>query len=307
MQRHRLPLLGLSILAFAGSLAAQAKKVINTRELLAQPTFGAYQLSPDGRRVMFTRTDRDPKDWAATSHIWLHELDGGRTYQLTNSTRGESSPRFLPDGRVAFLSNRENRNAWWVIAPTGGEATRLVEGDSLPPNASFSHDGQRLVYTEATERPDKKEWDEKVKRKDDGYYAEKKLTYTHVWVYDMATRTKKQITKGEFDHNGPAFSPDGKWVVYTSNRSNLTVRDANWSNNSDLYLVSADGGEPRQLTTNLGPDNAARFSPDGQWIAYSSSDRRNSSADQSDVKVISVQGGEPRNLTADLDYSVGDI
>ncbi|MBL8962234.1 MAG: S9 family peptidase, partial [Gemmatimonadetes bacterium] len=47
--------------------------------------------------------------------------------------------------------------------------------------------------------------------------------------------------------------------------------------------------------------------PDGQWIAYSSSDRRNSSADQSDVKVISVQGGEPRNLTADLDYSVGDI
>lgn len=304
---RRLSLVGFATLAVAGSLTAQAPKLINLRDMLARPTYGGYQISPDGRIVLFMRTDRDPKDWAATSHIWLHELEGGRSYQLTNSPRGESNPRFLPDGRVAFTSNRETRTAWYVINPGGGEAVKLVEGDSIPTGGQFSVDGTKLVYTETTERPDKKEWDEKVKKKDDGYFAEKKLTYTHVWMFDLATRTKKQLTKGEFDHNGPAFSPDAKWVAYSSNRSNLTIRDANWSNNSDLYLVSTDGGEPRQLTTNAGPDNGPRFSPDGQWIAYASSDLRNSSADQTDVKVISVQGGTPRNLTADLDYSVSDI
>ncbi len=298
----------LSLLALASTVAdAQAKKLINLRDMLARPTYGGYQISPYGRIVLFTRTDRDPKDWAATGHIWLHELDGGRTWQLTNSPRGESNPRFLPDGRVAFTSNRDGKNAWYVIAPDGGEATKLVEGDSIPTGGQFSQDGTKLVYTETTERPDKKEWDEKVKKKDDAYYAEKKLTYTHVWTFDLATKKKLQLTKGEFDHNGPSYSPDARWVAYSSNRNNLTIRDKNWSNNSDLYLVSADGGEPRQLTTNAGPDNGARFSPDGQWIAYSSSDLKNSSADQSDVKVISVSGGQPRNLTADLDYSVGDI
>ena len=49
------------------------------------------------------------------------------------------------------------------------------------------------------------------------------------------------------------------------------------------------------------------WSPDGQWIAYNSSDRQNSSADQSDLKVISVSGGQPRNLTGDLDYSISNI
>lgn len=295
------------LLLVSSSALAQTKKVITLRDMLARPTYGGYQISPDGRMVLFTRTDRDPKDWSPTAHLWLHELDGGRTWQLTNSARGESNPRFLPDGRVAFTSNRDSKTAWYVIAPQGGEATKLVEGDSIPSGGSFSADGRRLLYTETTERPDKKEWDEKVKRKDDGYYAEKKLTYTHVWMYDLETKTKKQLTSGNFDHNGPAFSPDARWVAFASNRSNLTVRDANWSNNSDLYVVSTDGGEPRQLTTNAGPDMGPRFSPDGQWIAYASSDLKNSSADQIDLKVVSVQGGTPRNLTAGLDYSISDL
>ncbi len=295
------------LLLVSSSALAQTKKVITLRDMLARPTYGGYQISPDGRMVLFTRTDRDPKDWSPTAHLWLHELDGGRTWQLTNSARGESNPRFLPDGRVAFTSNRDSKTAWYVIAPQGGEATKLVEGDSIPSGGSFSADGRRLLYTETTERPDKKEWDEKVKRKDDGYYAEKKLTYTHVWMYDLETKTKKQLTGGNFDHNGPAFSPDARWVAFASNRSNLTVRDANWSNNSDLYVVSTDGGEPRQLTTNAGPDMGPRFSPDGQWIAYASSDLKNSSADQIDLKVVSVQGGTPRNLTAGLDYSISDL
>ena len=313
MRRPSIAVLALCIAAVASASAQSvtqqaAKKNITLKEMIGRPTFGGYQLSPDGKMALFTRTERDPKDYAPTAHIWVHDFGAARTLQLTNSARGESNPRFLPDGRIAFTSNRDTRNAWYVISPNGGEAVKLVEGgDSVPTGGSFSRDGKHLTYTEQTVRLDKKEWDERVKRKDDGYYAEQKLQYTHIWTYDLDAKKKKQITSGTTDNTGPVYSPDAAWIAFSSNRTGTTARDAKWSNNTDLFLVSAAGGEPRQLTTNPGPDNGPVWSPDGQWIAYNSSDRRNSSADQSDLKVISVSGGQPRNLTADLDYSIGNI
>ncbi len=294
----------------AAPLAAQqaaAKKQITLRETLVMPTYGGYQLSPDGRAVLFTRTDRDPKDWTATTHIWVHELDGARTYQLTNSPRGESNPRWLPDGRVVFSSNRDTKNALWVITPGLGEAGKLIDDADAPASGAFSSDNRRLAFTEATERPDKKDWDERVKAKDDGYYAEKRLTSTHVWVYDLAAKKKKRLTSGEFDQNGPSWSPDGKWIAYSSNRTGTTARDPNHSNNTDIFIVPADSGAERQLTTNRGPDGSPSWSPDGGWIAFTSSDLHNNSADQMDLKIVRADGGAPVNLTREFDYSISNV
>ena len=129
MHRGSLAVLLLAAVFVSATSAQQpaARKKITVKEMLAQPTFGGYQLSPDGNTVLFTRTDRDPKDWTGTSHIWLHDLATGKSLQLTSSPKGESNPRFLPDGRVAFVSNRDTKNAWWVISPNGGEATKLFE------------------------------------------------------------------------------------------------------------------------------------------------------------------------------------
>lgn len=299
------------LLALAASSAiaqsAPQKKTITLKEMLVQPTYGGYQLSPDGKQVLFSRTDREPKEYTATSHIWLHDLATGRTWQLTNSQRGESNARWLDDGRVTFASNRDGKNGWYVISPNGGEAIRLFDDENAPANGTLAPDLKRVIFAEQTERPDKKEWDERVKRKDDGYYFEKRFQFTHVFIYDASAKKKKQLTSGNCDHTGPSLSPDGRWIAYSSNRTCLTVRDANWSDNSDLFIIPADSGAPRQLTSNRGPDNGAVWSPDGKWIAYSSSDHINNSANQMDVKVVAVEGGEPLNLTRDLDYSVSDI
>jgi dipeptidyl aminopeptidase/acylaminoacyl peptidase len=287
----------------ATAVAAVDQKPITVRDMLLLPTYGSYNLSPDGSRLLFTRTERDEKEWGTTSHIWIHDIAANRSFQLTRSPRGESNPRWMPDGRVMFTSNRDGRNALWVIPVDGGEAQRWIE-DSEAPSGQISPDYTRIVFTQETDRPDKKEWDERVKRRDDGFFAEHKLTYTQIWVYDVATKEKKQLTSGNFDHTSPTWSPDGRWIAYVSNRNNASVRDANWSNNSEIYLIPAAGGEPRLLTTNPGPDRSPQFSPDGRRIAYLASTLVNSSADQTQVKVLSLDGGAPINLTSDLDYSV---
>ncbi|HYW32098.1 MAG TPA: DPP IV N-terminal domain-containing protein, partial [Gemmatimonas sp.] len=282
-------------------------KNITLRDVLTEPTYSGYNISPSGSQLLFLKTTRDPKDWAATSHVWIHDLPSGRTFQLTNSLKGESGARFLPDGRVVFTSTRDTRPNWYAISPSGGEAVKLVDDDSLPTNGSFSANAKHFIFTKATDRQDKKEWEDRVKKKDDGYYAEKKLTYSHIWLSDLAGNTKRQITTGLVDNTSAELSPDARWIAFASNRSGRTILDANSSNNSDLFVVSADGGEPRQITTNKGPDNSPAFSPDGKWIAYGSSDHINNTADQTDLKVVSANGGEPRNLTAKFDYSISNI
>lgn len=310
MTRVRIAILiTLAVVFTAPPLTAQgqsASRTITLEEMLRLPSFGSYELSPDGRQVLFTRSDRDTVAYEAKSHIHLHDLTTGRTIQLTNSEKGESRPAWLPDGRVTFRSDRGNGAETWVISPGGGEAQRYVEDEDAP-SGEFSPDYTRIAFTEDTDRPDEDDWKERVERKDDGYFAEHKLTYSHVWVYDVASGQKKQLTSGDFDHGSPTWSPDGRAIAYVSNRSNTTVRDPGYSNNSDIYLVPADSGAARLLTTNPGPDRSPDFSPDGRRIAYLSSDNVNNSADQNDVKVMAVDGGEPINLTADYDYSVSSV
>jgi dipeptidyl aminopeptidase/acylaminoacyl peptidase len=208
---------------------------------------------------------------------------------------------------VLFSSNRDTASALWVITPGQGEAVRLIDAPDAPANGEFSPDHKRLVFTDRTERPDRKEWQERVKRKDDGYFAEKRLTFTQVFLYDVDAKRKRQLTGGEHDHNNATFSPDGRWIAYTSNRTGTTARDANHSNNTDIFIMPSDSGEERRLTSNQGPDNGPSWSPDGTWIAYTSSDYHNNSADQSDLKVIRAEGGEPINLTKDFDFSVSGV
>jgi tricorn protease len=65
----------------------------------------------------------------------------------------------------------------------------------------------------------------------------------------------------------------------------------------DIWLAGPDGSNPRRLTANVARDIAPRFSPDGQWVAFTSNRMGND-----DVFVVAVAGGEPRQLT----YFSGD-
>jgi len=87
----------------------------------------------------------------------------------------------------------------------------------------------------------------------------------------------------------PQLSPDGKWIAYevgvVDMAANKIVRH--------LWMVSTDGGEPRQLTRGEGSDMRPRWSPDGKSLAFMSTRGGNSQ-----VWILSLDGGDPRQLTS---------
>lgn len=287
----------------------QGLKRMTMEESLLLPSWGSYSLSPDNSKVVFTKREMDQEDWESVTHVWIHEIASGESYQLTNSVNGDSSPRWLPDGRVMFTSRRgdgdDAENRLWVISTTGGEARPYFEDDEAPSSGDFTEDYGRVAYTEESDRPDKEEWEEREEEKDDAFYAEKKLTYNHIWVYDAETGEKTQVTSGEFDHQGPQWSPDGGWIAYTSNRTQTQMGDEDRSDNSDILVIPAAGGEARNLTSfNDGPDRGPVWSPEGDRIAFTGGLTENSGAGQNDLFVVGLDGGAPHNLTENLDYSV---
>jgi dipeptidyl aminopeptidase/acylaminoacyl peptidase len=100
------------------------------------------------------------------------------------------------------------------------------------------------------------------------------------------------------DVSDPRLSPDGRQVAYA-----LATLDAKEDeSDTDLYLVSTDGGEPLRLTSGKKEEKHPRFSPDGEWIAFLS-DREGK---KTQVYLLSRKGGEAVKLT-DFKASVSDL
>jgi dipeptidyl aminopeptidase/acylaminoacyl peptidase len=131
--------------------------------------------------------------------------------------------------------------------------------------------------------------------------------YSHIFIFNIQTKTMKQITSGPYDDGGPVYSsfsgtpqwsPDGKWILFASDRSN----DPDKNRNMDIFVLSAEGGEPRKLTTNPGIDGGPRWSPDGKWIVYATNIKPELIWYETlKLAVIPVTGGTPKILTGTLD------
>src|SRR5512135_491320 len=80
---------------------------------------------------------------------------------------------------------------------------------------------------------------------------------SQIWLADIASGRSIQLTRGKRSSSGPAWSPDGRWIAFTSSRAD---------DKSQVFVISPDGGEAVQLTKTETGINGFDWSPDGRTI-----------------------------------------
>ena len=188
-------------------------------------------LSPDGSRVAVWGREGDSDD------IWIHETERNLKIRVTSDPAWEDRPVWLPDGStLAFASNR-NGNADIFVQAAGGEAEPLLSGEQAQYPEQWSPDGRYLLCDFIGDR-----------RRDIWYLhrAEGKPKYEAV-----------PFVVTEFDEGEPNFSPDGRFVAYSSDESGRR----------EIYIRSFPAGSFKvQVSTSGG--SQPRWRGDGRELFY---------------------------------------
>jgi dipeptidyl aminopeptidase/acylaminoacyl peptidase len=267
------------------------------------------QVSPDGGRVAFVHSTIDYPNDGYVKHIWVWERGSGEAAQFTHGPGSDSNPRWSPDGsQLLFVSSKRQPEKkspqLWVIPSFGGEA-RLVADieDAGVSNPAWAPDSRRILFTARVWEGEKPESDVRIVSRLNfrlngvGLYPGKRV---HLFTVRVSGKPK-QLTKGEFDVNSAAWSPDGKSIGLITN----TAEDADTSFIRDIYAMPAKGGEWSRLTRGKHLISDLSWSPNGEEIAYLGHDLHASTATNTNVWVMPAGGGDPVNLTASLDRSLG--
>jgi Tol biopolymer transport system component len=295
------------------------------RRLLDEVT--SAEPSPDGAQLAFIRTVQEKGE--ARGALFLAGANGAWAHELTRSDIGASHPRWSPDGRsIAMVISRGGRvtQAVVIVDVATGKAREL----SSPANAGevssvvWTADGRDVIYLRAESveatvgstahvirhnvRTDETEtigWTSHNglmldALKDGTLVVDVRSPRDNLREVGLNASAnvpqERWLTRGNSSDRQPAYAPDNKSVLFTSNRSG----------NLDLWTIATDGGAVRRITDDGAEDWDPAFTPDGKKIVWSSARSGNleiwiANADGSDAKQISHDGVDAENPTGTPD------
>jgi len=221
--------------------------------------WGEPDLSPDGRRVAVSRTDDQMYD----EDIWLIDLQTQAESRFTFHQATDATPIWSPDGsRIVFASTRNGVFDLFVKPVSGATEEELVLKSDLNKWADdWSPDGKYILYETAGQNSD-------------------------LWLLPMTgtDRTPVPYLPDSGDEFHGTFSPDGRWVAYTSSESDRT----------EIYVQSFPAGRGKWQISTTGGGQAV-WRADGQELFYLAGNR---------IMAVEVktgdafQSGVPRELFA---------
>ena len=277
-------LFGLVI--FGASICFGASANDNLRLFSAEDVFELEwaddpQIAPDGLKALYVRRFNDVMTDRTHSHVWLINLDGSNHQPLLADAGSYSSPRWSPDGaRIAYLKRGPKRTELCVLYLKSGREALLGAFEEAPRDLTWSPNGNSIAFSMAVKGesenlvskpkiPEGANWAAPPKVVDRARYRTNSegfmdLAYDHIFIVPADGGTERQLTSGDFHHNGTlSFTPDGSEILFSANRHSdweLETREA------DIFSVNVSTGESHSAYGFSGcrsePKNIAR------WAAY---------------------------------------
>jgi TolB protein len=181
-------------------------------------------------------------DVGTTDEVYTVAATGGTPTQVTNRPGYQAfEPTFSPDGQsIAFESHVAGcpgNGSIWTVGAGGTALTQVTNGtgDDREPNWSAQN---LLVFQSGRTNP------------------------ISLWTMTPSGGSVQQLTTDGFESTDPSFSPDGRYVVYSTDRNCAPL--------ANLYAIPSGGGTPTQVTSGGSYDGAPSWSSQGQ-IAFESS------------------------------------
>ena len=257
------------LFVFLAALTLRAQSPPEPRPSLSQPA-----LSPDGKEIAFV----------SGGDIWTVPAGGGEAHLLISDPAEESRPLYSPDGkRLAFLSTRTGGGDIYVLTLATGQLQRITYSDSPSNFDAWSRDGEWLYFTssatdiagqgdilrvrstggtplevsherylnefEAAPSPDGREIALVAKGISSSQWwrdGHAHIDETEIWLKPVAANgAYHKLLSADAKHAWPMWSPDGKQLLFMSDRSE---KDAGGPGHENLWEADAASGSERQLT-----------------------------------------------------------
>jgi dipeptidyl aminopeptidase/acylaminoacyl peptidase len=217
-------------LAPAPQLEAQQSQRLTLEHFLQMETVSNPQISPDGRQIIYTRGWVDQQSDRRSSTVWIMNADGSRARALMDG----GSAQWSPDGsRIAFTRTGEPSgpqiHVRWMDAE--GAVSQITRLPEAPSAITWSPDGRSLAFTMLV--PDRTTWSVRLPERPAGAR----------W-----TEAPRIIDRPNYRRDGQGYSRAG---------------------HRHIFVVSADGGAARQITSGDFDHGAPEWTPDGRSLVFS--------------------------------------
>ena len=169
----------------------------------------------------------------------------------------------------------------YVMDADGGNLHRLTNNPSSDYAPSWSPDGKRIAFV--SDR--------------DGHVDANDWLTAEIYVMDADGGNPQNLTNNPSDDRDPSWSPDGKRIVFSSDRD---MERGNAAHNVEIYVMDADGKNQQRLTKNLTEDKDPSWSPDGKRIVFRSrrdGHFRGEAGITYEIYAMDADGGNEQKLT----------